>query len=64
MTEPDIIIVGGGVGTYLDSYIEPLTRELKRYENPLLKIPPIREAQRPETAVVYGAYDLARTIYG
>jgi glucokinase len=64
MTEPDIIIIGGGIGPYLPSYIEPLNKELKRYENPLLKIPPIQEAQRPEAAVVYGAYDLAKARYG
>jgi len=64
MTEPDIIIVGGGVGTYLDRYIEPLDKELRRYENPLLKIPPIQEARRPETAVIYGAYDLSKALYG
>jgi predicted NBD/HSP70 family sugar kinase len=64
MTEPDIIVIGGGVAPYLPNFIEPLNKELKRYENPLLKIPPIREAQRPETAVVYGGYDLAKALYG
>ncbi len=64
MTEPDIIVIGGGVGLYLSSYVEPLTKELKRYENSLLKVPQIREAQRPETAVVYGGYDLAKALYG
>jgi len=64
MTEPDIIIIGGGVAPYLPSFIEPLNIELRRYENPLLKIPPIQEAQRPETAVVYGGYDLAKALYG
>jgi predicted NBD/HSP70 family sugar kinase len=64
MTEPDIIVIGGGVGSYLPRYIEQLNKELRRYENPLLKIPPIQEAQRPETAVVYGGYDLAKARYG
>jgi glucokinase len=64
MTEPDVIVIGGGIGPYLSSYVGPLEKELKRYENPLLKVPPIKEAQRPETAVVYGGYDLAKTLYG
>lgn len=64
MTEPDIIVIGGGVAPYLPSFIEPLNKELKRFENPLLKVPPIQEAQRPETAVVYGGYDLAKALYG
>lgn len=64
MTQPDIIVVGGGVGAYLPNFIEPLNEELRRYENPLLRIPPIQEAQRPETAVIYGCYDLAKALYG
>ncbi|HUD10389.1 MAG TPA: ROK family protein [Candidatus Saccharimonadales bacterium] len=64
MTEPDIIVIGGGVGAYLARFIDPLTEALKRYDNPLLPLPPIKEAKRPEKAVVYGCYALAKATYG
>jgi glucokinase len=60
---PEVIVVGGGVGHYLERFHDPLVAELKRYENPMLTIPPIVEAQRPDEAVVYGCYDLARSVY-
>jgi hypothetical protein len=30
----------------------------------MLPVPPIIEAQRPEEAVIYGCYELARKTYG
>ncbi len=62
--EPDVIVIGGSVGSYFDRYSELLTAELKHYETPLLVIPPIKQAQRPEECVVYGAYDLAQQQFG
>jgi predicted NBD/HSP70 family sugar kinase len=62
--QPDVVVLGGGVMTHLDSFDELLLKELKQYETPLTPIPPIRKAQRPEEAVVYGCYDLARNVYG
>lgn len=64
ITEPQIIVIGGSVGVYLDRYLEPLTNYLKELETPLLKTPPIEAAIRPEEAVVYGCYDYAKKIYG
>jgi predicted NBD/HSP70 family sugar kinase len=64
MTEPEVIVVGGSVGTYFERYGSYLTEELNKYHLPLLPIPPIVGAQRPEEAVVYGCYDLARQTYG
>lgn len=64
ITEPDIIVIGGGVGTHFDRYGKLLRQELQRYETPLLQIPPIQQAQRPEEAVVYGCYDLAKQQFG
>lgn len=64
ITEPDIIIFGGSVGTYFDRFKEPLAATLKKYETPLVKSPVLRSAQRPEEAVVYGCYDLAKATYG
>ncbi len=63
ITEPDVIVLGGGVGHYLPKYHDLLVAELKKYATPLVPIPPIIQAQRPEEAVVYGCYDLARSRY-
>jgi predicted NBD/HSP70 family sugar kinase len=59
--EPDIIIMGGGVNAYFDKFSTALRAALKKYETPLLPIPPIERAQRPEEAVVYGCYDWLRS---
>jgi len=64
LIEPDAIVLGGGVITYYDRLEKPLLRELHAYETPLTPIPPIYKAKRPEEAVVYGCYDLAKYIYG
>jgi predicted NBD/HSP70 family sugar kinase len=63
ITEPEVIVLGGGVGHYLPKYHKQLVDELKKYATPLVHIPPIIKAQRPEEAVVYGCYDLARSVY-
>ncbi len=64
ITEPEVIVFGGSVGAYFDRFSGPLENELKKYETPLLKMPVLLEAQRPEEVVVYGCYDLARQTYG
>lgn len=63
VTQPDVIVLGGGVGHYLEKYHDFLVAELKKYVTPLVPVPPIVKAQRPEEAVVYGCYDLARSVY-
>ncbi|HSX35605.1 MAG TPA: ROK family protein [Patescibacteria group bacterium] len=62
--QPEVIVLGGGVSTYFDRFKGPLLATLKSYETPLVPIPVIQEAQRPEDAVVYGCYDLAKSTYG
>jgi predicted NBD/HSP70 family sugar kinase len=64
LMQPQVIIFGGSVGNYLERFKKPLEQSLKRYEIPLVPIPPIVEAKRPEDAVLYGCYDLARSMYG
>ena len=58
-----MVVLGGGVGHYLEKYHHLLVTELKKYATPMVPIPPIIKAQRPEEAVVYGCYDLARSVY-
>ncbi|CAN5198271.1 ROK family protein [soil metagenome] len=62
--DPDVIVIGGSVGSYFDRYHGLLVAELTKYETPLMKIPPITQAQRPEEAVVYGCYDYAVQKFG
>ncbi|HSX52831.1 MAG TPA: ROK family protein [Patescibacteria group bacterium] len=62
--QPDVIIIGGGVGHYYDHFAPFLDGELKKFQTPLTPIPPIHKAQRPEEAVIYGCYELAKARYG
>ena len=64
VVQPDIIIIGGSIGTYFAHYQGFLTQELNKYATPLVAIPPLRQAARPEQAVIYGCYDLAKEKYG
>jgi predicted NBD/HSP70 family sugar kinase len=63
ITEPDIIIIGGSVGIYYDRYAKFLKAELSKFHNPLVPIPPIKAAERPDEAVLFGCYDLAKSQY-
>lgn len=53
---PEIVIIGGSIGTYYDRYDEALRKHLRRYMSPHLPMPEIRQAVHPEEAVVYGCY--------
>jgi predicted NBD/HSP70 family sugar kinase len=63
VVEPELIVIGGSVGTYFDRFAKPLKKYLKELETPLLKIPPVEGAKRSEDAVVYGCYDYAKEMY-
>ena len=58
-TTPDVIVIGGGVGSNFAKFGDMLTSELLLYEDNLLRVPPIVGAQRAEEAVIYGCYILA-----
>ncbi len=58
--QPEVIVLGGGVGTHFAKFKAPLLEELKEYELPIIPIPPIVRAKNPEEAVVYGCYELAK----
>jgi glucokinase len=57
---PDAIIIGGGAGHYLDRFHDLLLADLKKYETPMLQIPPILPAKNPDEAVIYGCYNYAQ----
>jgi len=63
LTEPEVIVFGGGVGSSFHKFKSYMEADLKKLETPLVKTPELREAKRPEEAVVYGCYDLAKATY-
>lgn len=54
--QPDIIIIGGGVGAHFDKYHAQLEGILKEHLPPHIPCPQIVQAQHPEEAVNYGCY--------
>jgi predicted NBD/HSP70 family sugar kinase len=58
--QPEVIVIGGGVGAHFDKFAQPLTEQLKAYEDPMMPIPPLRQAQHAEQAVIYGCYELIK----
>ncbi len=61
--EPELIVIGGGVGTYFARYGDILRDELRKFETPLVPLPELRGAARPEEAVLFGCYDLAKATF-
>lgn len=62
ITQPEVVIIGGGAGGGFPKFGEFLERVLKQYEDSVVPIPPIQGALRPDEAVIYGCYELARSI--
>ena len=61
---PDVIVIGGSIGTHYEKYKKPLQEYLEKYDNPMITLPKLKAAERPEKAVIYGCYDIARQTYG
>lgn len=61
--QPDVIIIGGGVGTHFEKFDDLLKKNLKKFETPMTPIPPLRRARRPEEAVLYGCFELLKDRY-
>ncbi|MBA3757931.1 ROK family protein [Candidatus Saccharibacteria bacterium] len=57
---PEVIIIGGGVGAHFEKFDKLLVQELEKFENRMIKMPPILKAKRPEEAVIYGCYDFIK----
>ncbi|HZP55368.1 MAG TPA: ROK family protein [Candidatus Saccharimonadales bacterium] len=58
--QPELIIIGGGAGAHLEKFISYLTHELKMINDPLVPLPEIVRAKRPEEAVIFGCYEYIR----
>lgn len=54
--QPEVIIIGGSIGTYFDRYYPTLKRVLAEHLPAHIPVPEIRQAAHPEEAVVYGCY--------
>ncbi len=63
VTEPELIIIGGSVGNYFERFSEFLSEDLEKYNLPVIKMPKIIKAERPDDAVLYGCYDIAKQRY-
>lgn len=61
VVQPNVIIIGGGaVSSHFDKLGPLLKQQLKHQETSLIPIPPIKQAKRPEEAVIYGCYELIK----
>lgn len=56
LVQPDVIIIGGSIGTYFDRYSEQLHAILQEKLPSNVARPPIIQAKHPEQAVIYGCY--------
>jgi predicted NBD/HSP70 family sugar kinase len=62
--QPEVIVIGGSVGTYFERYGSFLQESLRSYELPLLKLPELMGAVHADQAVVYGCFEIAKRMYG
>lgn len=56
LIQPDVISIGGGVGNYLDRFLNPLKEILQSNLPNHIKIPEIVKTEHAEEAVIYGCY--------
>lgn len=63
ITQPEVIVFGGSVGNYFDKYKDFLEADIAKYHIPLVDLPQLKMAGRPDDAVVYGCYDLATKVF-
>lgn len=58
--QPDVVVIGGGVGAHFDKFGNILEAELKALANSLVPVPPLVGAKHAEQAVIYGCYELLK----
>lgn len=54
--QPEVIIIGGSIGTYFDRYADDLDKMLDERLPEHIPTPKLLQAQHPELAVIYGCY--------
>lgn len=55
--QPEVVLIGGSVGTYFDKYSDFLREAINSYGLPLIDMPILEQAEDPNEAVVYGCYE-------
>jgi glucokinase len=63
MSQPEVVVIGGSVGTYFDRYGDLLRAEIKKYHLPMTNLPDLLPAQNSEEAVIYGCYELVKQVF-
>jgi glucokinase len=56
LLQPDLIVVGGSIGTYFDQYAEQLQSILRKHLPAHIPLPRFEASKHPEQAVIYGCY--------
>jgi glucokinase len=56
MLQPQVIVIGGSIGTFFDNYDNTLTQLLAERLPEHIALPDIVQASHPEHAVLYGCY--------
>lgn len=54
--QPDVIIIGGSIGTYFEHFGKDLSNLLKEHLPGHIPAPKLVQAKHPELAVIYGCY--------
>lgn len=54
--QPEVVIIGGSIGTYFEKYSKELNKILKKKLPTHIPLPKIVQAKHPEQAVIYGCY--------
>ena len=54
--QPNVIIIGGSIGTYFEHFGDDLTKLLKEHLPAHIPTPKLVQAKHPELAVIYGCY--------
>lgn len=57
---PEVIIIGGGVGSHFNKFEKPLLEAMARIKPKEIAMPAVQQAKHPEEAVIYGCYELAK----
>lgn len=56
LAQPEIVIIGGSIGTYFEAFAPTLTALLEKHLPPHIPCPLFKQARHPEQAVLYGCY--------
>lgn len=62
--QPQLIVLGGGVATHFSKFGSFIEAEMGKFNNPMTPTPVLRQAVRPDEAVIYGCFELAKDLHG